>query len=237
MDPRQARAGPGGFGLMAQVLKQAVRIRIEDAALHCFAAQGYGGTSMAQIATRAGTAAANVYRYFPAKETLFAAVVPADLPARHDRLLDTRIAALADGAAHRTAAAEELLDFWLDHRLAVVVLLDRAQGTPFAGYPTTFVQRLVEHAERSLGRPPSAAGREVLELVFDNTRRALAHILRTAQDREHARTLVAGFWSYQVPGLDGLLSFLREDTGEREAMTAEPRPGAGITDLPGAPPG
>jgi AcrR family transcriptional regulator len=203
---------------MAQVLKEAVRARIEDAALHCFAVQGYGGTSMAQIATRAGTAPANVYRYFPSKETLFAAVVPADLPARHDRLLDTRIAALAEGAAHRTAAAEDLLDFWLDHRLAVVVLLDRAEGTPFAGYPTAFVRRLVEHAERSLGAPPAPEHRAVLELVFDNTRRALAAILRSAGDREHARTLVAAFWSYQLPGLDGLMAHLRS-----AARTPPPR--------------
>ncbi|MGY1690685.1 helix-turn-helix domain-containing protein [Geodermatophilus sp. SYSU D01105] len=199
---------------MAQVLKAAVRARIEDAALRSFAVQGYGGTSMAQIASAAATATANVYRYFPSKEALFAAVVPADLPSRHDRLLDTRVAALAEGRGNRAPAAAELLDFWLDHRLAVVVLLDRAEGTPFAGYPAAFVRRLVDHALRSLDQPPPGAGREVLELVFDNTRRALAHILRTARDREHARALVTAFWSYQLPGLDGLMAFLREDPGE-----------------------
>jgi len=209
---------------MAQVLKAEVRARIQDAVLRCFAVQGYGGTSMAAIAAAAGTATANGYRYFPSKEALSAAVVPADLPARHDRLLDTRITALAEGTPDGPAA-RELLDFWLDHRLAVVVLLDRTEGTPFAGYPAAFARRLVDHAVRSLGRPPSEAGREVLELVFDNTRRALAHILRTAQDREHARELVAGFWSYQVPGLAGLMTFLRDDAGER--TTATPGPGRG----------
>jgi AcrR family transcriptional regulator len=193
---------------MAQVLKAEVRARIEDAALHCFATEGYGGTSMARIAAAAGTATANVYRYFSSKEALLGAVLPADLAARHDRLLDTRIAALAEGAG-RTGAAEELLDFWLDHRLAVVVLLDRAEDTPFAGYPAAFVRRLVAHAERALPGPVSPVQREVLELVFDNTRRALARILRTARDREHARALVEGFWSYQLPGLDGLMASLR----------------------------
>jgi AcrR family transcriptional regulator len=194
---------------MAQVLKDAMRTRIQDSALQRFAEDGYGGTSMADIAATARTAPANVYRYFPSKQALFDAVVPADLPARHDRLLDKRIQALAGRTADRSAAATELLDFWLDHRLAVVVLLDRADGTAFASYPAAFVRRLVDHAERSLDRAPTAAQRQVLELVFDNTRRALAHILRTSPDREHARALVEGFWSYQLPGLDGLMAFIR----------------------------
>jgi AcrR family transcriptional regulator len=196
---------------MAQVLKPAVRARIEAAALRCFADQGYAGTTMAEIAAAAGIATANVYRYFPSKAALFGAVVPADLPARHDRLLDTRVAALANGTADRSAAAAELLDFWLDHRLAVVVLLDRAEGTPLASCPGAFVQRLVEHAERTLDLPVTPTHRELLELVFDNTRRAIAHILRTARDRDHAAALVAAFWSYQLPGLDGLLAHIRSD--------------------------
>ncbi len=194
---------------MAQVLKPEVRARIEAAALRCFADRGYPGTSMAAIAAEAGTAPANLYRYVADKEALFAAVVPPGLAARHDELLDTRIAALAEGPARRTAAADELLEFWLDQRLAVVVLLDRAEGTPLAGYPEAFVRRLVEHAEASLGGPPSAVSRRVLEVVFDNTRRALAHLLRTAGDRDEARALVETFWRYQVPGLEALLTHVR----------------------------
>lgn len=41
-------------------------------------------------------------------------------------------------------------------------------------------------------------------------RRALARILLTSQHREHAGELVSAFWSYQLPGLDGLMTFIRE---------------------------
>ena len=191
---------------MPQVQKAEVRDRITQAALRCFAEHGYPGTSVAAIAAAAGTAPGNVYRYFPSKEALFAAVVPAELVARHDELLDTRVAALAPGAENRSAAAAELLDFWLDSRLAVVVLLDRADGTPYADYPARFIRRLVEHVEHALPGPLDPVHREVVELVFDNTRRALARILASGRDREHVRALVAGFWSYQVPGLEGLLA-------------------------------
>lgn len=210
----KAASGPapaGAGGLMAQVLKPAVRAGIEAAALRCFADRGYAGTSMAQVAAEAGTAPGNVYRYFASKQALFDAVVPADLPARHDRLLDARIEALARGAAGDPAAAADLLDFWLDHRLAVVVLLDKAEGTPHADRPAEFVRRLVAHVERSLGFPLEPVHRELLEVVFDNTRRALARFLRSSPDREHVRALVTGFWSYQVPGLDALLATIRTE--------------------------
>jgi hypothetical protein len=141
--------------------------------------------------------------------------VPADLVDRHDQLLDTRVAALARATGEPSAAAEELLEFWLDHRLAVVVLLDRADGTPVAGYPAAFVRRLVEHVERALDAAPSPVHREVLELVFDNTRRALARMLLTGRDREHTRALVAAFWSYQLPGLDGLVSAMAAERAAR----------------------
>lgn len=202
---------------MAQVLKPEVRGRIEAAALECFARLGYEATTVARIAERAGVAAGNVYRYVASKEALFAAVLPADLPQRLDALLDQRIAALAEGSPARRAGvpaipdphAEDLLGFWLDHRLAVVVLLDRAEGTPYAAYPAAFVRRMVDHVEATLGFAVGPTDRAVLDLVFDNTRRALARILLSTDDRDEVRRRVAAFWSYQVPGLDGLLEHLR----------------------------
>ena len=196
---------------MVQVLKAAVRARIQDAALRCFATDGYPGTSMAAVAAAAHTASANLYRYYASKQELFNAVIPQDLADRHDKLLDTRVAALTQEAANAQAAAAELLGFWLDHRLAMVVLLDRAEGTHFAHYPAAFVQRLVGHAEQALNGRPSPVQYEILQLVFDNTRRAIARILATGTDREETAALITAFWSYQLPGLNGLTAFINSD--------------------------
>jgi len=197
---------------MAQVLKPEVRDRIQAAALRCFAEHGYERTTLARIAAEAGTAVANLYRYFPSKQALLDVVVPCELPERHDALLDTRITALSCGTpAH---AAEDLLDFWVDHRLAVAILLDNADGTPYADYPAAFVHRMVtrmhDHVATVVETPLSPAQRTVLYLLFDNTRRAIAQILRTANDRDELRALITAFWSYQVPGLDGFLAHLRD---------------------------
>lgn len=195
---------------MAQVLKAEVRDRIADAALRRFAEQGYERTTLARIAADAGTAVANVYRYFPNKEALLAAVVPPDLAERHDALLDTRVAALSGGDPGPAAA--DLLAFWTEHRLALVVLLARAEGTPYADYPDAFVDRMVRHLRSALPGPPTPAQDTVLRLVFDNTRRAVAHLLLTAADGDELAEMVGAFWSYQVPGLDGFLAGLRRRT-------------------------
>ena len=49
---------------------------------------------MASVAERAEVSTGNVYRYFPSKEELFAAVVPADFVARVKALTRQRIVAL-----------------------------------------------------------------------------------------------------------------------------------------------
>lgn len=198
---------------MAQVLKAEVRERIERAALTAFAERGYPAASMASIAAEAGTATANVYRYFPDKAALFAAVLPPGLVERHDAVLDARVGALVETPAATDDTAQALLDFWIEQRLQVVILLDRAEGTPYADYPAAFVARLAAPFGTLEGDH-----RAVVELVFDNTRRALAHILRGESDPAAIRARIAGFWSYQLPGLDGLAAWVA--TGARARRQA-----------------
>jgi hypothetical protein len=103
---------------------------------------------------------------------------------------------------------EEMLRFWIEHRLAVVVLLDRAEGTPFADFGDRFVEQLLSatianlRAETPQVRVTPAA-RFVLARIFENTRRMLAAILETHHDERALRNAIEGFWSYQIPGLRG----------------------------------
>jgi len=108
-----------------------------------------------------------------------------------------------------------MLRFWIEHRLAIVVLLDRASGTPHARYGERFVELLVGstlariRAERP-GLRVSPSSRFVLERIFESTRATLAAILE-GHDREAAlRDAVAAFWSYQIPGIRGFARHLLE---------------------------
>lgn len=46
-----------------------------DAGLHLFSRQGYGATTVRQIADRAGVSTGNVYHHFPDKEAIFRALI------------------------------------------------------------------------------------------------------------------------------------------------------------------
>lgn len=205
---------------MVQVLKPEVRDRIVAAACEEFFARGYDGASMTGIARRARVSTSNIYRYFPDKSALFDAALPDELIERHDELLDERIAALLE-PIDATDAATELLDFWLEHRLAIAILLDHTGDTTRAGYRHQFVERLVHHVTSQLDTTPSPARLAVLRVVFDNTRRAIAHILRT-DDADTIRDMIETFWSYQIPGLAGLADRLRSPAGGTRVLSADP---------------
>lgn len=193
---------------MAQVPKAEVRERILDAARRSFFHHGYDATTMAAIARDAAVATANIYRYFPDKAALFDAVLPDDLLASHDALLDARIDALVDpvGAGE---AADSLLQFWVDHRWEVATLLDHDGTTSRSFYRGAFVDRLVAHVAATVPTALDPSAHLLVELVFDNTRRAIAAILRSSDDPDELRSAITGFWSYQLPGLDGLLAWIR----------------------------
>lgn len=58
-------------------MPESKRADIEEAALHLFAEQGVDGTSIRQIADRAGTAEGNIYRHFSGKDGLVRATFEA----------------------------------------------------------------------------------------------------------------------------------------------------------------
>jgi AcrR family transcriptional regulator len=199
---------------MAQTLKPNVRRRIEAAAVRVFASSGFHGASMAAIAREAGVSTGNVYRYVPGKEALFDAVVDERFVARFRALLDARVASLSglkdpraldpEAAAHQSS----LLEFWIAHRLQVVILLDRCEGTALEGFAGAFVQGLAGRAIASMearaGAPLAPTTRFVVERIFDGTRRTLVAILEAHEEPAAIRTAFATFWSFQLAGLAGL---------------------------------
>jgi AcrR family transcriptional regulator len=165
---------------------------------------------MADIARGAGMAVANLYRYYGSKEALFEAAVPRASVARFEQLLErsvhahAHLAGVAPGGDE--SAAAELLEFWIGHRLMVVILLDRARGSVYERFAERFVERLVSLSidEIQRAQPGLVVHREarlVLEQIFENTRRMLAVLLESCVAESAIRRAVAAFRSYQVAGL------------------------------------
>ena len=203
---------------MPQTLKTDVRDRIVDAAELEFAERGYVGATMAQIAKRAGLSTGNLYRYFANKEALFEHMLGADFVEQFERLLDLRVAALArtDLASlsnEAKAADEAMLRFWFDHRLRVVVLLDRAAGSKHEGFGEHFVARLVglteAQLEDDLGGSISEQARFMLRQIFQTSRRAVVAILERYERESDLRAAFAAFRSYQRAGIAGFREWVK----------------------------
>jgi AcrR family transcriptional regulator len=220
---------------MPQVLKDEVRAHILDGALAVFARDGFESATMASIARAAGVGAASIYRYYESKGELFDAVITPELAKRFQSLLRRRVSALARNTLRGDSADDaggDMLQFWIENRLAVVVLLDRAAGTPHAQYGEHFVELLTRHtiAELHANRPGPGPGLElgapqrfVLRAIFENTRRLLASVLAHHSDPDELREAIETFWCYQVAGLRGLS---RAVPSTRQPSRSRSRPGA-----------
>lgn len=199
---------------MPQILKLTLHERMLSAAEQVFAEAGYSGATMASIAQRAGISTGNIYRYFDNKEALFSAILPDAFADAFRRLLKRRLAGLVDASdvteldQEARVQADELLRFWIAHRLKVVIILDRAEGSRFADFGAEFVKDLLratrtklrkQHGVRQLSAPQEL----VLTNIFQNTRRSIVSILEAYEEEAQIRAAVAAFWSYQLAGLAG----------------------------------
>jgi AcrR family transcriptional regulator len=190
---------------MPQVLKEEIRARILESALEEFAAAGSERATMTSIAERAGIGTASIYRYYASKDELFAAVITPVLAQQFDTLLDRRVGALARGSLrgeHVDDTGDEMLQFWIANRLAVVVMLRESYGD-------RFVVQLVKHTLAGFraahdGIRIGTNDRFLLQQIFENTRQLLANVLATYEASDDVRTAIRAFWSYQVAGLRAL---------------------------------
>ena len=203
---------------MAQSLKPELRARLLAVSEQLFAEAGYAGATVAAIAARAELSTGNVYRYFANKDVLFEEVVSREFAARFLRLLKRRVGSLVQAAeltgldAEAQADGEALLRFWIENRLKVIILLDRAQGSVHAEFAEEFVQALLRPSLVKLGADTGAPLAPMVRLlllnVFRNTRGVIVSILEHYTEPADIRRAFQGFWSYQLAGLAGLTKWV-----------------------------
>ena len=201
------------------------------AAARAFAELGFVATSMADVAARADSSVGNLYKYFGSKQELFDAAVPAELVQELTRRTRARIRALGavkdvrelqDGARYQ-ALSGDLLDYCLAHRGAVVVVLARAEGTPFSSFSEQFVQQLcawaLDYARVAYPElKPNRAFSFVLERAYRGFVASVAEVLQRFPDDAEARRVIALLTVQHQGGLKRLF----EAQGETDAESHHP---------------
>lgn len=138
-----------------QVQKEEIRQAIIAAAIHEFKQKDYLKASMKSIATKAGVAVGNIYRYFKSKEDLFDTIVkPAydklihyihhhDHPEKFptDELLQDFV------VKEQMDAFEHII---VDHHDALLVLIDHSAGTKYVEAKQILLQQIYNHVQEEL---------------------------------------------------------------------------------------
>jgi AcrR family transcriptional regulator len=209
---------------VAQVPKEEVRQAFVRAAGEAFAADGFLATTMADVAARAGSSVGNLYKYFQSKQALLDAVVPPGLVRELRRRTRARIRALGTARDVRELASDadyhavggELLDFCLQHRAAVVIVLLRGDGTPFAAFAESFVEQLTAWAlEYASQAYPDLELRPALLFALRHAYRHFVSVVALAlqefPDETEARDVVALLTLQHQGGLKRLFESARRN--------------------------
>lgn len=122
---------------MASAIPQAVQERgrqrvaaIMDAGAALFAKQGYDGTTMTEIAQRADTAIGSLYRFFPSKQALAAALLQHYRESLDEKLaeIEARVSQLSRGELAQ-ALSETFLSLGETREAAMVLINAKIHGS------------------------------------------------------------------------------------------------------------
>jgi len=169
--PSAPKRNPRGVARREQILQEAI---------HCFGARGFSGTTTRQLAERAGITEAALYRYFPSKEALYAAIIDRKMadpelvaelaPAARRRDDRAVFEGLARAIFRRVEGDPDFLRILLftaleGHELSQPFFASRVRRLRefLADY---IAQRVAEGAFRPLD--PRLAARALLGMVFDH---------------------------------------------------------------------
>ncbi len=126
---------------MVQTLKKEVKITIDNAALHCFAENGYMKTTMKMVADRAKYSVGNLYKYYRNKEDLFYSLVTADFSNEFKVRIQSGIK-YSVGKNTECLLKDEgflkvrnkMIDYVFENRLKAIILLSDCEGTIFSKF-------------------------------------------------------------------------------------------------------
>lgn len=203
---------------MVQVLKDSVKKQIADAAERLFAKVGYRKATVGMIATEAGVATGNIYKYYANKEALFNSIITTAFAEEFKLLTRNRVAALNDPSkseavrSMESGEAGKLLRFCIGNRLKVIIILSRAEGSKYESFTEEYIQSMTKQTMAALPTAyPDLKNTEVFRFTFNkmllNTVRGLVSILETFEEEEKIVEAFVTGWAYHYAGINAVIEW------------------------------
>lgn len=130
------------------------RVLILDAALRTFAANGYDGAAMDEIASAAGISKAVVYDHVASKRDLYTQLVHAIRDEIEQTVDEALRAPGVNGRQRVEAAVDAIYRYVEDHPEASRLLVLELQGTSVSAIGRELEDRITGHLARTLGSDP-----------------------------------------------------------------------------------
>ena len=203
---------------MVQILKDSVKKQISDAAERMFAKVGYKKATVGMIATEAGVATGNIYKYYANKEALFNSIITTEFVEEFKLLTRNRVAVLNDPSTSEAVrsieagAAGDLLRFWIENRLKVVIILSKAEGSKYESFAKEYIQSMTQQTMENLPAAyPNLKNTDVFRFTFNNmlrnTVRGVVSILETFEKEEQIVEAFVTGWAYHYAGINAVIEW------------------------------
>jgi AcrR family transcriptional regulator len=199
-----------------QVLKDEVRDQIFDAALKKFAEKGFKRTTMADIAKEAGLSVGNLYRYYKNKDHIFRSVItPGDIEELISlftrKIQSTHGIPLEEAGQNpvHLLANDEMIDFYCENRLRLIVALENVEETSYSGVKEKMLDNLVSlfyQYLRSIGKEDAISDpglRILIRTIYINLTNGILGVLRSTDNKEILRQGLHHLLTYHLYGLSG----------------------------------
>ncbi len=204
---------------MAQFLKDEVRTKILRSAEQLFVSVGFKKATMAGIAKEAGMAVGNIYKYYPNKDELFAAILTDEFVEKFQKFTLDRVSVLNDPSKETEIitleedAAAKLLQFWIANRHKTIILLSKSEGSKYEDFFQEYVQLMIDFSMSLIHHQrPELDINGMFKFVFRNrveeTVRDAILILEEYSAEKDIYDAFAVSWIYHNAGVQALIKSL-----------------------------
>ncbi len=202
---------------MPQILKDDIKQKISEAAFQHFAAFGFKNTSMANIAKDANVSVGNIYRYYVNKDDIFYSLITPQFVNKFKQTMRIRINKSGIkffSVLERKAPAEiidnDVIDFYYNHRLHIVILLDNSKDTVYENIRRELKDMAFNYIQQYFAENISPEyqldqeKRFLLDIIYENLVYGILKILKAYTEREDIERAYKSLIGYHLYGLLGI---------------------------------
>jgi AcrR family transcriptional regulator len=169
---------------MAQILKEAIRKKIYDAALEEFYEKDYKRATIRNMAKRAGISTGLLYSYYKGKADLFEEIVKDVVNAFPNTLKVAEENPSDAYESYKTIEKQGIIRLF-ERRKEFIILIDKSAGTPHEHARDRIIDLMEEHIRTGM-RENAKIDCDPLffHILADNLFESIIEVMRHFQDRE-----------------------------------------------------